>query len=107
MTLDALQEASSQFQRSAGALKKSAGTFGGEERMRGSFRIKSTSYVMENVKCVHDSIKAPVWSPASWPNFSKSCGGWAVRASVASSNGRRLCASDGNMVYSAGTHLRF
>ncbi len=27
-------------------------------------------HVMENVKQVHQSIKSPVCSPASWPNFS-------------------------------------
>ncbi len=29
----------------------------------GSFQMKSTSYVMENFKQVHGSIKPPVWSP--------------------------------------------
>ncbi len=33
------------------------------EETKGSFRMKSTS--LENFKQVHDSIKPPVWSPAS------------------------------------------
>ncbi len=37
----------------------------------GSFRMKSTSYVIENFQRVHDSIKPPVWYPASSPNLSE------------------------------------
>ncbi len=36
--------------------------FGNGKIHRGSFRMKSTSYVMENFKGVHGSIKPPVWS---------------------------------------------
>ncbi len=38
----------------------------------GTFHMKSTNFVLENVKCVHDSIKPPVWSPASSPNLAES-----------------------------------
>ncbi len=58
-----------------------SGTIWDEERCRtsGSFHIKSTSYVMENFKRVHDSIKPPVWSPASSPNLSlSSLARWAA-----------------------------
>ncbi len=40
--------------------------------VKGSFRMKSTSYAMKNVKRVHDSIKPSVWSPASSPSLSES-----------------------------------
>ncbi len=33
-----------------------------EQLMSGSFRMKSTSHVMETFKRVHDSIKTAVWS---------------------------------------------
>ncbi len=49
----------------------------------GSFRTKSTSYVMENFKRVYDSIKPPVWSPASSPSLSESS--LARRPAVSSS----------------------
>ncbi len=54
----------------------------------GRFCTKSTSYIMENFK--HDSIKPPVWSPASSPNLSESSLVWlaAVCGFAAVSIGR-------------------
>ncbi len=42
----------------------------GQQQVFGSFRMKSTSDVMENSMQVHGSIKPPVWSPASSSNLS-------------------------------------